>query len=159
MGSCFMLCLHLASLAFICAVHGELSQTLRHGRQAPFPWATPIANPSQFDHSAVGWEVAKSVSLWCMFWSSSCTGCVLAASGVIFGVIKPCFFFFLPHLLPLKCWCSHLKDKMIRADFLTCFLLQKLEVLRDSRGNSIAEELRRLIATLEIKLLMLHVST
>ncbi|GAB1302855.1 X-linked lymphocyte-regulated protein 3C [Apodemus speciosus] len=34
--------------------------------------------------------------------------------------------------------------------------LEKFEVLRDSRGNSIAEELRCLIATLERKLLMLH---
>ncbi|ERE65777.1 X-linked lymphocyte-regulated protein 3A-like protein [Cricetulus griseus] len=32
--------------------------------------------------------------------------------------------------------------------------LEKLETLRDSRGNSVAEELRHLIATLEIKLLM-----
>ncbi|XP_052597447.1 X-linked lymphocyte-regulated protein 3A-like [Peromyscus californicus insignis] len=37
--------------------------------------------------------------------------------------------------------------------------LEKLEVLRDSRGNSVAEELRHLIATLEIKLLMVNVST
>ncbi|XP_059107063.1 X-linked lymphocyte-regulated protein 3A-like isoform X3 [Peromyscus eremicus] len=36
--------------------------------------------------------------------------------------------------------------------------LEKLEVLRDSRGNSVAEELRHLIATLEIKLLMVNVS-
>ncbi|XP_059107062.1 X-linked lymphocyte-regulated protein 3A-like isoform X1 [Peromyscus eremicus] len=34
--------------------------------------------------------------------------------------------------------------------------LEKLEVLRDSRGNSVAEELRHLIATLEIKLLMVN---
>ncbi|XP_037055215.1 X-linked lymphocyte-regulated protein 3A-like isoform X2 [Peromyscus leucopus] len=37
--------------------------------------------------------------------------------------------------------------------------LEKLELLRDSRGNSVAEELRRLIATLEITLLMVNVST
>ncbi|XP_052027077.1 X-linked lymphocyte-regulated protein 3C-like [Apodemus sylvaticus] len=34
--------------------------------------------------------------------------------------------------------------------------LEKFELMRDSRGNSIAEELRCLIATLERKLLMLH---
>ncbi|MEJ1274912.1 X-linked lymphocyte-regulated 3A [Cricetulus griseus] len=35
--------------------------------------------------------------------------------------------------------------------------LEKLETLRDSRGNSVAEELRHLIATLEIKLLMVDI--
>lgn len=34
--------------------------------------------------------------------------------------------------------------------------LEKLEILRDSRGNSVAEELRRLIATLEITLLTVN---
>ncbi|KAM7338186.1 hypothetical protein ACRRTK_001670 [Alexandromys fortis] len=34
--------------------------------------------------------------------------------------------------------------------------LEKLVILRDSRGDSLIEELRRLIATLEIKLLMLN---
>lgn len=48
------------------------------------------------------------------------------------------------------------KNRMEEFKSLCEKYLEKLEVLRDSRGNSIAEELRRLIATLEIKLLMLH---
>ncbi|XP_051034229.1 X-linked lymphocyte-regulated protein 3C-like [Phodopus roborovskii] len=34
--------------------------------------------------------------------------------------------------------------------------LEKFQILRDSRGDSVAEELRHLIATLEIKLLMVN---
>lgn len=149
-----VLCFQLASLAFICAAQAEVSQALRHGRQAPFPWATSIANPSRFEHLAVGWRVATSMSLWWMFWSSCCTGCVCVCAA--FGVIKPCL---LPHLVPFNVDVPICKARWPGLISAHVFLLQKFEALRDSRGNSIAEELRCLMATLEIELLMLHVST
>ncbi|XP_031196528.1 X-linked lymphocyte-regulated protein 3A-like [Mastomys coucha] len=48
------------------------------------------------------------------------------------------------------------KNRMEEFKSLCEEYLQKFEALRDSRGNSIAEELRCLMATLEIELLMLH---
>ncbi|XP_028616170.1 X-linked lymphocyte-regulated protein 3C-like [Grammomys surdaster] len=48
------------------------------------------------------------------------------------------------------------KNRMEEFKSLCEEYLEKFEVMRDSQGNSIAEELRRLIAALEIKLLMVH---
>ncbi|XP_050997763.1 X-linked lymphocyte-regulated protein 3A-like [Acomys russatus] len=48
------------------------------------------------------------------------------------------------------------KERMEEFKSLCEQYLEKLELLRDSRGNSVAEELRRLIDTLEMKLLMVN---
>nr|XP_034341457.1 X-linked lymphocyte-regulated protein 3B-like isoform X2 [Arvicanthis niloticus] len=48
------------------------------------------------------------------------------------------------------------KNRILEFKSLCEEYLEKFEMLRDSRGNSVAEELRRLIAALEIKLLMVH---
>lgn len=127
--------------------HPRLSGTV--GRQAPLAWATPTANPSGFEHLAVGRGVAKSVSRCWVFRSSCCPGCMPVSESYVFDYI-----------------CSLLNGgvRICKARWpglisAHVFLLQKFEVLRDSRANSIAEELRHLIATLEVKLLMMHVST
>ncbi|XP_050997908.1 X-linked lymphocyte-regulated protein 3A-like [Acomys russatus] len=48
------------------------------------------------------------------------------------------------------------KERMEEFKSLCEQYLEKLELLRDSRGNSVAEELRRLIETLEMKMLMVN---
>ncbi|KAL1764120.1 X-linked lymphocyte-regulated protein 3A-like [Sigmodon hispidus] len=48
------------------------------------------------------------------------------------------------------------KNRMEEFKSLCEQYLEKLETLRDSRGNPVAEELRHLLATLEVKLLMVN---